>query len=152
MSLSVITESGIVPMDEDRMQKLLTDEGSGVLGIADDGVPYLLPMSFGYDGDETLYFVYVLFGEESRKETLTDAADRARFVVYGGDDRHEWQSVSLIGSLSRVDDDEWDDLREAMKNAQHADIFSTATPMRGIEGFRFEIEEWSGIRDGEMDG
>jgi len=151
MSLSVITESGIVPMEKDRMQKLLTDEGEGVLGIADDGVPYLIPMSFGYDGDSALYFVYVLFGEESRKEVLTDETEKARFLVHGGDDKHVWQSVSLVGSFSVVEDDEWETLREAMKNAKHPDVFSSATPMRGIKGYRFDIEEWTGIRDGEME-
>ncbi|WP_254824627.1 pyridoxamine 5'-phosphate oxidase family protein [Haloglomus halophilum] len=149
MSIHEIRESGTSRMTEEELGQLLTDQGVGVLGLAEGGLPYLLPLSFGYDGEEALYFVYLLFGPESRKEDLTERADLGRFVVYDAAAVHDWRSASLVGRFETVADDEWDDLRAAMENAWHPDLFSSAEPMRGIEGYRFEIESWTAIQQSE---
>lgn len=149
MSADELRESDTTAMSEAEIAAFLTDQGVGVLGVADEDLPYLVPMSFGFDGDRSLYFVFVLFGTESRKETLADRAERARFLVYDAESMSDWQSVSLVGRIGAVDDDEWDDLRTAMQNAWHPNLFSTANPMRGVRGYEFSIEEWSGIRGAE---
>ncbi|QLG28752.1 pyridoxamine 5'-phosphate oxidase family protein [Halorarum halophilum] len=148
MSIDEIRESSPDFMTDDQMREFLTEEGVGVLGLLDEGVPYLVPMSFGFDGDSTLYFVFLLFGTESRKETLSDRAGQARFLVYDAESANEWRSLSLTGPLREIEDDEWTDLRDAMENAWHPDVFSAADPMRGIEGYRLEIDEWTGIQHG----
>ncbi|MFP4625192.1 MAG: pyridoxamine 5'-phosphate oxidase family protein [Natronomonas sp.] len=148
MSIGAITESGMNSMEDDGIRTFLTQQGVGVLGIQDDGVPYLVPLSFGFDGKSTLYFVFLLFGTESRKETLIDENRRARFLVHRADSMHEWQSVSCTGDISPVADEDWDELLETMENAWHSDLFSSARPMRGVEGYRFEIDDWSGIQYG----
>lgn len=147
MTLDEITESTPDLMDDDRIRAFLADQGVGVLALADGDVPYVVPMSFGFDGGETLYFVFLLFGEESRKETLAERAGRASFLVYDAESAHEWRSVRLTGRLSEVveGDAEWSKLRDAMENAWHPDLFSGANPMRGIAGYRFEVEDWTGI-------
>ena len=147
MSVDELQESGTGRMTDDQIREFLTERGVGVLGLADEGVPYLLPMSFGYDGDRSLYFVFLLFGTESRKETLARAAERGRFLVYGAESMHDWQSVSLVGEIQVVDTDQWSDLQTAMENAWHPSLFSSASPMRGVEGYRLDIDEWSGIRN-----
>lgn len=148
MSIGAITESGMNSMEDDGIRTFLTEQGVGILGIQDDGVPYLVPLSFGFDGESTLYFVFLLFGTESRKETLTDENRRARFLVHRADSMHEWQSVSCTGSISHVADEDWDELLDTMENSWHSDLFSSARPMRGVRGYRFEIEDWSGIQYG----
>lgn len=132
-------------MTDEQIRDFLTEYGVGVLGLSDEDLPYLIPMSFGYDGDESLYFVFLLFGAESRKETLAKRSDRARFLVYDADSMHDWQSVSLAGGIDAVDDDEWSELRAAMENAWHPSLFSSASPMRGVQGFRFRIDDRIGI-------
>jgi hypothetical protein len=146
MSIHELRESETSRMTEAELGELLTEQGVGVLGLAADGVPYLVPLSFGYDGSEACYFVFLLFGPQSRKETLAEAAGRARFLVYDAASVHDWRSASLAGRLQPVADDGWDDLLVAMENAWHPDLFSTAEPMRGVEGYRLDIEEWTAIQ------
>ena len=135
-------------MTDEELRTFLTEQGVGILGLVDESVPYLVPMSFGFNGEETLYFVFLLFGSESRKEQLCDQHRRGRFLVYSADSFHDWQSVSLEGTIETVADEEWDALQDAMENAWHPDIFSAASPMRGIEGYQFRIDEWTAIQSG----
>lgn len=151
MSISTIIESGMVSMNDEEIREFLTAEGVGILGIHDEEFPYLVPLSFGYDGDSSLYFVYLLFGTESRKETLTDESQRGRFLAYRARSMHEWRSVSLTGEITRIGDDEWETLQETMENAWHTDLFASAEPMRGVEGYRFDIDDWNGVKYGVTD-
>ncbi|SFC64968.1 hypothetical protein SAMN05444422_11331 [Halobiforma haloterrestris] len=146
----LLEESNTASMSEQQMRTLLEEEGIGILALPTEGVPYVVPMSFGYDGESMLYFVYLLFGTESRKESLSDDVERGRFLVYRAESVYDWQSVSLTGRIAAVPDDEWDTLRDAMQNAWHPNIFASANPMRGVRGYRFRIESWTGIqqRDG----
>lgn len=146
MSIEELQESETTRMTEDELGEFLTDQGVGVLGLADEDLPYLLPLSFGYDGEDAIYFIYLLFGPESHKETLTERAERGRFLVYDAPSVHDWRSASLAGSFETIAEDEWDELRTAMENAWYPDLFLTAEPMRGVEGYRFEIEAWTAIQ------
>lgn len=145
MSADEILESDAERMTDERIREFLREEGSGVLGLPTADAPYLVPMSFGYDGGSRLYFVFLLFGTESTKADLSDASTAASFLVHRADSIHEWRSVQLRGRVEEVDDDEWPALRDAMENAWHPDLFSSASPMRGIAGYRFEITDWTGI-------
>lgn len=151
MSIDAIAESDAAAMTDDEMETLLEEAGVGVLALSTDDLPYVLPMSFGYDGAATLYFVYLLFGTESRKETLTDRAGRARFVTFRAESMHEWRSVSLTGDVTAIDEGEWEALTETMDNAWHSDLFGSARPMRGVEGYRLDAEEWNGIQYGVVE-
>lgn len=148
MSTEELLESSAAAMTDDEIREFLTEQGVGTLALSDADAPYLIPISFGYDGDATLYFVFLLFGTESRKETLSDRTERARFLVYDVQSPYEWQSVSLLGRIEAVADDEWGPVRDAMENAWHPDLFSSAEPMRGVGGYRLRIDERTGIRRG----
>ncbi|MFC5136335.1 MULTISPECIES: pyridoxamine 5'-phosphate oxidase family protein [Haloferacaceae] len=148
MSTDELLESSAAAMTDDRIREFLTEQGVGTLALPDDDAPYLVPMSFGYDGASALYFTFLLFGPESRKETLSERASGARFLVYEARSPHEWRSVNLRGRIEAIEEDDWADLREAMANAWHPDLFSSAEPMRGVRGYRFRIDEWTGIRQG----
>jgi nitroimidazol reductase NimA-like FMN-containing flavoprotein (pyridoxamine 5'-phosphate oxidase superfamily) len=145
MSSQEVLESEAKQMSDEQIRSFLTAEGVGTLALSDEGVPYAVPMSFGYDGDSALYFLFLLFGTESRKERLSDRADRARFLVYHAESMHDWRSVSLVGEIEAVEDDCWDELQTAMENAWHPNLFSSASPMRGVRGYRFRIANWTGI-------
>ncbi len=146
MNIEAIAESTATSMNEEQLGDLLKSEGVGVLALPDADLPYVIPVSFGYDGDRTLYFVFLLFGAESRKEVLAKRADRARFLVYRADSMSDWRSVLLTGRIDPVAEAEWSTLRSAMENAWHPNVFSSAHPMRGVEGYRFEVDSWTGIQ------
>lgn len=133
-------------MEKAEIQTHLLEQGVGVLALPATDAPYLVPMSFGYDGDKRLYFTYLLLGTESEKENLSEDAVTARFLVYSAASMFDWWSILLTGAIEQVPDEDWDELREAMKNAWHPDLFASATPMRGIAGYRFNITEQTGIK------
>jgi len=145
MSIGAVTASTPEPMSDLRIREFLTDRGVGVLGLADGGTPYLIPMSSGYDGGDALSFPYLLFGPESRKQELSDRAEKARFLVYHARSVHSWRSVSIVGSVDPVAGDERDSLRGAMENAWHPDLFTAASLMRGVAGYRLAIDDWTGL-------
>ncbi len=45
--------------------------GSNAVPMTDEEHPYLVPLSFGDDEEPAPYFVFLLFGTESRKGTVT---------------------------------------------------------------------------------
>lgn len=146
MSTDELLESSAISMTDEEIGEFLRDQGVGVLALPAEEVPYAVPMSFGFDGESVLFFAFLLFGPDSRKETLANRTERARFVSYRAESMYDWQSVSLTGEISEVADDEWEDLQKAMQNAWHPTLFSTASPMRGVQGYKFQIEEWTGIK------
>ena len=101
-------------MDDAAIDELLTTAGVGVLSMSADGVPYGVPLSFGYDGDGTLYFVFLGGTSELRKETYAAQSSVASFAVFDVDPDGSWRSVIAAGPIDRVAIDEWDAAREAM--------------------------------------
>lgn len=146
MSIAEIRDSDAERMEQEEVKQFLREQGVGVLALSDRNVPYVLPLSFGYDGESRLYFTYLLFGAQSKKEELSERVDRARFLVYSAASMYEWRSVLLTGELEAVPDEEWNELQTAMQNAWHPNLFSTATPMRGIKGYRFSITDRTSLK------
>jgi nitroimidazol reductase NimA-like FMN-containing flavoprotein (pyridoxamine 5'-phosphate oxidase superfamily) len=146
MSTEQLADSSTEPMSDDQLRAFLNQQGVGTLVLPAEDLPYAVPMSFGFDGDSTLYFLFLLFGEDSRKQTLCERAGRARFVVYAARSMHDWQSASLVGPIGAVPEEDWEALRTAMENAWHPSVFSSASPTRGVEGYRLEVESWTGIQ------
>lgn len=145
MSLDESEAAGITAMDDSQIDGFLSSQGVGVLGLPTDGVPYMIPMSFGFDGDDSLFFTYVA-GEASRKEELSERVDRARFLVYSAPSRFSWQSVTLTGRLSKVPKSEWEDLSETLDNAWHPDVFATDELDATVAVYRFRIETSNGLK------
>ncbi|MFC7131890.1 MULTISPECIES: pyridoxamine 5'-phosphate oxidase family protein [Salinibaculum] len=141
----IIEESNTARMSDAQIREYLLAQGVGVLGLPDAEFPYLIPMSFGYDGESTLYFLFLLFGGDTQKESLSDRSARATFVVYSAESKFEWRSVILKGTIAPVPNEEFGELQEAMENAWHPDLFSSASPQRGVQGYKLEIEESNGI-------
>ncbi|MDL5361496.1 pyridoxamine 5'-phosphate oxidase family protein [Halalkalicoccus sp. NIPERK01] len=144
-SFGEITGTG---MDEAEVGAFLHDRGIGVLSLARDGEAYGVPVSFGYDGTDRLYFVFLRVGEESRKEAFAAATDRASFTIYDVESKHAWRSVIVHGRIREVADDEWETVRDSIDdNAWYPSLFSEAEPMRDIQGWVLEIEEMTGQKN-----
>lgn len=146
MTLDELDQIGMERLDEAQIRDVLASQGVGVLGLAadDDPNPYLLPLSFGFDGDSQLYFVY-LYGDESRKRALSEQVETAQFLVYEAASPLEWQSVQLTGTLHEVPADEWDDIESALENAWHPALLEDARYTTDVTLYRFRIEEQSGV-------
>ncbi|KYH26532.1 pyridoxamine 5'-phosphate oxidase [Halalkalicoccus paucihalophilus] len=144
-SFGEITGTG---MDREEIEAFLHEQGIGVLSLANNGEAYGVPVSFGYDGEERLYFVFLQVGEESRKEAFAAATERASFTVSDVESKHAWRSVIAHGRIREVDDDEWETVRNSIDdNAWYPSLFSEAEPMRDIQGWVLEIEETSGQKN-----
>lgn len=134
-------------MDDETARQFLRDQGFGVLSLADAGVAYGIPISYGYDTEtERLYFVFLRPGEKSQKERFSEATERASFLTFDVPSREEWRTVIATGTIRAVDDDEWPAVRDALAdNAWFPTLFSESEPMQDILGWALEIDGVSGM-------
>ena len=147
MTVDDLDEFGMRRMDDDDIEQTLANQSVGVLGVPTDGAPMLRPLSYWFDGEGSLYFVYVL-GGDSEKQALTDAADVAQFLVYSVETTFNWRSVLLSGPIEEVS--EWEALRERIDIAWRPDLFERAAESETTAIYRFDIEEWAGIKQLEL--
>lgn len=137
-----------IEMPDEEVDRILTEEGVGVLSLADDGVAYGIPLSFGYDADRSrLYFVFLRPGETSRKTEFAASTSRASFTVWQFPSHDEWQSVIVEGELHPIEDDEWSRVHDVLEdNARYPSLFSETEPMQDILGWELRIDHRSGIQ------
>ena len=145
MTVDELGEVGIERMDEREIREFLTSRGVGVLGLPAEDGPYLIPMSFGFDGDAALYFTF-LVGASSRKADLADRADVARFLVYDARSAFTWQSVVLTGEIDEISLAEFETVAETMHNAWKPALFEEAERIRDIGVYRFAVTDRVGFK------
>jgi nitroimidazol reductase NimA-like FMN-containing flavoprotein (pyridoxamine 5'-phosphate oxidase superfamily) len=145
MSVEELADLGMVRMDDDEIRGFLASQRTGVLGLPTDDGPHLLPLSFGFDGESTMYFTYVL-GKQSRKEDLSDRAESATFLVYDAQSPFTWESVILRGPITEVPEAEYTEAKATLTDAWRPDIFQRAELTRGVKIYGLEITEWSGLK------
>jgi hypothetical protein len=158
MSSEQLTDLDGYHMDRESASDLLASTGVGVLSLSAEGESYALPMSFGYDGGERLYFVFLEAGERSLKTEFADETTRACVTAFETGDEEsatgtdEWASVVAKGPVRRVETDEWDDLRSALAdNAWHPSLFTGASPTGGVTGYVLRVDELTGRYGGGYD-
>jgi hypothetical protein len=132
-------------LGDDDVDDLLSSVGYGVLAMAREGQPYPVPLSFGYDGRETLYFVFLADSDAGRKLTYATESDRAAFLALEVSD-DGWRSALLEGPLRRArGKDEWDRAREAMAdNAWRPALFTETDPTGDPRVWALTAEERGG--------
>mgnify|MGYP006287160781 FL=1 len=145
MTIDDMAAYGLDRMSDDELRDFVSNQKMGVLGLPTAGAPYMLPMSFGYDGGSTLYFTFV-GGPDSRKRTLIDDADTARFLTYAAQSMFNWESAILTGSVQSVPEAEWDALEAVLGTAWRPEVFERATAVEDIAIYRFDVDDWSGIK------
>lgn len=144
MTTDHLADAGIVRMPDKEIEAFLATRGSGVLGLPTENAPYLLPMSYGYDGADRLYFTYVL-GSDSRKGKLSERASAASFLVHQATTPFQWQSVLLEGTIDAVDPVEYDAVGETLSEAWRPHVFEDLD-LANAEIYRFSIAERSGLK------
>ena len=136
-------------MDDVEIDELLMDVGVGVLSMSAEGVPYGVPLSFGYDGDR-LYFVFLDASTDLRKETYAEQATVASFTTFDVGPDGSWRSVIVSGPLDRIVIDEWDAAREAMAdNAYQSDLLGEYELQENPNVWALDIQERSGRAVGQ---
>lgn len=145
MTLDELEGHGVERMDDAEIRSFLSNQGVGVLGLPADGIPYMIPISYGYDGEDDLYFTYVV-GEGSRKTLVSEATDVASFLVFDPTSKTLWTSVALEGTLARVPDDEIDSLAASLESNWRPEALERASESADTRVYRFQIRDWTGIR------
>jgi len=137
-------------LSSDEVDALLIRNGVGVLGLIDAGVPYTIPMSFGYDGEQMAFPMQWGTGYDGRKERCVQSNTNASFTVYEHDpaDSQCWSSVVITGSLERVDSEDKDQAYASLAaNAEFApDLGVWGVPFDEVELrlYRLSIDECVG--------
>ena len=149
MTLDELDDYGMHRMDDDDIEGTLERQSIGVLGVSTDAAPMLRPLSYWYDGESSLYFVYVL-GVDSQKAALSQRADTAGFLVYNIETTFNWRSVLLTGTLSEVSDEERAAIESEMDVAWKPDLFERAAESEATALYRFDIQERAGIKQLEL--
>jgi nitroimidazol reductase NimA-like FMN-containing flavoprotein (pyridoxamine 5'-phosphate oxidase superfamily) len=144
MTVDSLESAGLEQMDGDAIEEFLGSQRVGVLGLPAEGPPYMVPISYGYDGD-ALYFTFV-GGPDSRKRQLVDRAETAGFLVYDVRSMFNWESVILTGRPEAVPESELSDLEAVLEGAWRPEVFETAIASDDIVVYRFRIGERSGIK------
>lgn len=138
-------------MDDVEIDDVLTEMGIGVLSMSVEGVPYGVPLSFGYDGEDTLYFLFLEASSDLRKETYAEQAAVASFTTFDVTPDGSWRSVIVSGSLDRISVDEWDGAREAMAaNAYQSNLLSKYEIQENPNVWGLRIQQRSGRAVGQQ--
>lgn len=145
MTLSELKPYGVEEMAPEAIERYLEARSMGVLGLPSSDGPYLLPLSYAYDGDSSLYFTYVV-GKESKKERLTRQAASAPFLIYSAETMFHWQSVLLDGTFDAVPPSDWGEIAEILEGSWRPEVFKTARTERHVKIYRYDITEQFGIR------
>ncbi|MFY4811210.1 pyridoxamine 5'-phosphate oxidase family protein [Haloarcula sp. AONF1] len=145
MTIDTLKAAGLTRMDDSNIAAFLSNQRVGVLGLPTENGPYMIPLSFGYDGDRSLYFTFI-GGSASRKQQLTEAAENAAVLVYKVESMFHWESVLLQGGIEAVPESEWDDLADVLDTAWRPELFEDAIEDGDIAVYRFRIDEKEGLR------
>jgi hypothetical protein len=145
MTVDELGGYGAERMTDEEIDGYLASQSVGVLGLPTDGAPSMRPMSFGYDGDSRLYFLY-LIGSGSRKDELSRQAETARFLVYSAEATFNWRSVLLTGRLGEVSDSERAAAEDTLAGAWRPDVLERALASDATALYRFEIDDRTGIK------
>ncbi|QLG50831.1 pyridoxamine 5'-phosphate oxidase family protein [Natrinema halophilum] len=90
-------------MTDEEMAEFLGRGGTGVISFAQDpsDPPVSIPVSYGFNQDEQLFYYQLSFPRDSRKGELVEKP--VSFVTYDETDRG-WQSVIATGTLEDLED------------------------------------------------
>lgn len=134
-----------VEMTPAEVDEFLVEQGVGMLALADDGDAYAVPISFGYDGADALYFFLIRFGEDSRKLSYLETTTEATFAVATVESSTSWKSVVVAGEIEEVPGDERERMEEVMyDNALAARLFPYEEPITSITRARLRIDRVTG--------
>ncbi|MGM0397533.1 MAG: pyridoxamine 5'-phosphate oxidase family protein [Halobacteriota archaeon] len=134
-------------MDRDACERVLFREGHGFLALSDDDIPYVIPMSFGYDGTDC--FIQMTTG--GRKNEALGDGDRVSLAVLSTDyETGISESVLVDGTMALVPEAAVEDgLAALAANAEFGtDLSVWGEPVQDVDLalYRLSVAELSGRR------
>ncbi|MDQ2050049.1 pyridoxamine 5'-phosphate oxidase family protein [Natronolimnohabitans sp. A-GB9] len=96
MAIDQETEMADAEIDE-----FLGQRETGVLSLARTDDPYAIPISYGYDDDERVFYMRLVATPDSEKREFLESSPGARLVVYD-DEGSTYRSVIATGTLEDI--------------------------------------------------
>lgn len=92
-----------VTMNDEERDEFLGNGGTGVASFPgeDDGAPYSLPVSYGYDTETGDFYFRLAFGPDTSKGDVVRDRTPVSFVTFEQSD-DGWRSVVATGKLHEV--------------------------------------------------
>lgn len=139
-------DADIAWMDDETIRGFLSSHDVGVLALPStgSGLPCLRPLSYWFDGDERLYFGYLL-GAASRKVDHSRRTARARFLVYSVETADTWRSVLLTGPIEEVPRDEREGVEAAADFGRRPAVLERLSEKERTTLYSLRIDEQVGI-------
>ena len=139
-----MSETSVAMGDEER-DEFLGRGGTGVLSLStDEGTPHSVPVSYGYDKQESTFYFRLAVGEAHTKGPLSDRD--VSFVTYDRVD-DDWHSVVAEGHLEDIEREGIE--TETLEGMHRVDIpligiFDHPTREVDFEFYRLVPEELTG--------
>lgn len=92
-------------MMRDETDALLGRHETGVLSLARDDDPYAIPISYGYDAEERVFYMRLVSTPDSEKSAFLSGTPDVRLVVYE-EAGQTYRSAVVTGVLEPVSRDE----------------------------------------------
>lgn len=141
----------------DEIVKIIKKCDSLVLGLNDEGYPYLVPLNFGMDIEDGQLYLYFHCAKEGKKLDLIQKDNRAtfemdcnhNFILY--EERMSctmgYESVIGQGTVEIVDEDKKYDALKILMRQYHAEDFQFNTDMIKVTTLlRLKVEKLTGKR------
>jgi hypothetical protein len=133
-------------MTDAEIDAYLSEQGTGILSLADDSEAYAVPISFGYESGRAV-FAFWRFRSDSQKIAFSEATERACLAVYDIESQADWRSVLAFGPLRELSTKEWSDIGALIdENAWSPDLSNVGPRQLSIVGYEMEIEEATGLQ------
>lgn len=152
MSQNLYAQFSGTPMSSEDIDRLLRNQGYGILALCDDGTPYSIPISFGYDG-ESVYLPFLSEGPQSTKAEIVSERTVARLLVTNITGRFNWRSVSITGPVQSVEpeSEEFEQFIQTVDdNGWFMRGFERAESLASFQGWRLEPESVTGLERKEQ--
>ncbi|WP_459191660.1 pyridoxamine 5'-phosphate oxidase family protein [Halosimplex sp. J119] len=143
-----MTDASHIEMDEGEVDEFLGSGGTGVLALSTlgDEPPDAVPVSYGYDSSDSVFYFRISIGHEDDPLELADRP--VTFVVYGaGSEDDRWRSVVARGRLEDTDEQGvgTDVLAEMERvDIPLVDVFEEPLRMVAFDFFRLDPAELTG--------
>lgn len=138
--------SELTEMSAEERDDFLGTGGTGVISFSQTGgeYPHSVPISYGYDPAESVFYFRLATGPDSEKGELADRA--VSFVTYGHTDGG-WRSVVADGRLARTTEE--DISTQSLEGLQRVtipfvDIFDRPLRQVAFEFYRLDPDELAG--------
>lgn len=136
-----------VEVDREGIDAFLGRSGTGVISLSTDRTepPHSVPVSYGYDRQEGVFYFRIAVGPDHGKGDLSDRS--VAFVVHDEVDGR-WHSVVARGTLTDVEDGDTDTLAGLERvHIPLVDIFGQQPGSVDFEFLRLDPDELTGRRE-----